>query len=56
MAAAAWTMETLRPENLAYLRSLPSKITFEDFTLAHGSPRQPVWEYILDLQTADVNF
>jgi diadenosine tetraphosphatase ApaH/serine/threonine PP2A family protein phosphatase len=41
---------------MAYLRSLPSKITFEDFTLAHGSPRQPVWEYILDLQTADVNF
>jgi predicted phosphodiesterase len=55
-AAAAWTMEALGPENLGYLRSLPSKITFEDFTLAHGSPRQPVWEYILDLQTAEVNF
>ena len=55
-AAAAWTTHTLKPENLAYLRSLPSKITFEDFTLAHGSPRQPVWEYVLDLQTADVNF
>ena len=49
-------MEHLLPENTAYLRSLPSRITFEDFTLAHGSPRQPVWEYILDLQTADGNF
>ena len=55
-AAAAWTMERLLPENAVYLRSLPSRITFEDFTLAHGSPRQPVWEYILDLQTADGNF
>jgi predicted phosphodiesterase len=55
-AAAAWTMDHLLPENSAYLRSLPSRITFEDFTLAHGSPRQPVWEYILDLQTADSNF
>jgi len=55
-AAAAWTMEHLTQENTAYLRSLPSRITFEDFTLAHGSPRQPVWEYILDLQTADGNF
>jgi diadenosine tetraphosphatase ApaH/serine/threonine PP2A family protein phosphatase len=55
-AAAAWTMEHLLPENTAYLRSLPSRISFEDFTLAHGSPRQPVWEYILDVETADGNF
>ncbi|HSR48592.1 MAG TPA: metallophosphoesterase family protein [Anaerolineales bacterium] len=55
-AAAAWTMEQLRSDNAAYLRSLPSRITFEDFTLAHGSPRQPVWEYILDLQSATGNF
>jgi predicted phosphodiesterase len=55
-AAAAWTTHHLTPENMSYLRALPSKITFEDFTLAHGSPRQPVWEYILDLQTAESNF
>lgn len=55
-AAAAWTMEHLLPENTAYLRSLPSRISFEDFTLAHGSPRQPVWEYILDQSSADLNF
>ena len=55
-AAAAWTTHQLTTDNMTYLRSLPSKITFEDFTLAHGSPRQPVWEYILDLQTADTNF
>jgi diadenosine tetraphosphatase ApaH/serine/threonine PP2A family protein phosphatase len=54
--AAAWTMEHLLPENTAYLRSLPSRISFEDFTLAHGSPRQPVWEYILDAKAADGNF
>jgi diadenosine tetraphosphatase ApaH/serine/threonine PP2A family protein phosphatase len=54
--AAAWTQEHLSSENATYLRSLPSRIAFEDFTLAHGSPRQPVWEYILDAKTADSNF
>lgn len=55
-AAAAWTQETLSEANEAYLLSLPSRVSFDRFTLAHGSPRQPVWEYILDPQTAEMNF
>jgi predicted phosphodiesterase len=54
--AAAWTQEVLREDSIAYLRALPSKVVFESFTLAHGSPRQPVWEYILDHHAADHNF
>ena len=27
-----------------------------DVTLVHGSPRNPVWEYILDLHSASQNF
>lgn len=54
--AAAWTRETLEEGNATFLRSLPSAITVEGFTLAHGSPRQPVWEYILDPIIADANF
>jgi diadenosine tetraphosphatase ApaH/serine/threonine PP2A family protein phosphatase len=53
---AEWTRSVLSPENQEYLRSLPARINTQDFTLAHGSPRQPVWEYILDQYTADRMF
>jgi diadenosine tetraphosphatase ApaH/serine/threonine PP2A family protein phosphatase len=53
---AAWTQETLTEENKDYLRSLASKISLDQFTLAHGSPNQPVWEYILDTHSADRSF
>lgn len=53
--SAAWTRGALNPENIAYLESLPSKIVMDPFTLAHGSPRQPIWEYILDPQAAARN-
>lgn len=53
---AGWTGEVLTEDSRAYLASLPAMQTVEPFTLAHGSPRQPVWEYVLDLRTADLNF
>jgi diadenosine tetraphosphatase ApaH/serine/threonine PP2A family protein phosphatase len=52
----AWTQSVLSEQNQAYLNTLPSKVTLEGYTLAHGSPNQPVWEYILDPNTADRNF
>lgn len=55
-AAAAWTQGVLSEEAFAYLSSLPSLLEEERFTLAHGSPRQPVWEYILDPRVASLNF
>jgi predicted phosphodiesterase len=54
--AIHWTQQTLTPESLAFLQTLPEKITIEHVTLAHGSPRQAVWEYLLDTRTATVNF
>ena len=54
--AAIWTKETLTEESMAYLRELPEMQTVEDATLAHGSPRNPVWEYLLDTYTAEDNF
>jgi diadenosine tetraphosphatase ApaH/serine/threonine PP2A family protein phosphatase len=53
---AAWTSQVLTADNQAWLASLPTKITVDPFTLAHGSPRQPIWEYILDQHVADRNF
>jgi len=52
-----WTQDNLSQENIDYLSELPSKFKFtDDITLVHGSPRQPVWEYVLNAQTASENF
>lgn len=56
LLAVEWTRQQLSSENEAYLATLPPRQTEADFTLAHASPRHPVWEYILDLQTALENF
>lgn len=55
-AAILWTRETLTPANRAYLQSLMPLHTVGDFTLAHASPRQPIWEYILNRYIARDNF
>lgn len=55
-SSITWTKSKLKSVNLGYLRSLPEKLLLEDITLVHGSPRDPVWEYMLDLHTAAENF
>ena len=54
--ACLWTREQLSPSNLEYLESLPKSLVEEDFTLVHGSPRHPIWEYILNPSIAEANF
>jgi len=55
--AVLWTREQLTPESLAYLEGLPAEpLVRGDFTLTHGSPRHPVWEYIIYSFTARENF
>ena len=54
--AITWTQEAISEETRSYLQSLPSKQVEGAFTLAHASPRYPVWEYILDPMTASENF
>lgn len=49
--------KVLTATNMDYLRSLSSNIKVcGDATLAHGSPRDPLWEYILNTLSAQVNF
>jgi diadenosine tetraphosphatase ApaH/serine/threonine PP2A family protein phosphatase len=55
-AAVRWTQRVLTEASEAYLRSLPEIHVAGEVTLAHGSPRQPVWEYLLDTRTATQNF
>jgi predicted phosphodiesterase len=54
--AVDWTRATLTPENTAYLEALPTTFVIGEYTLAHGSPREPVWEYILEPLIAALNF
>jgi predicted phosphodiesterase len=44
-------------DNMDFLRSLPTTIKVRgDATLAHGSPRDTLWEYVLNTLTARLNF
>ncbi len=52
-----WQKKSVSAENLAYLESLPQEtLVRENVTMAHGSPRDPVWEYILNTLVARLNF
>ncbi len=44
--AIEWTQKNLKPENLKFLKSLPLFYETKDFYMVHGSPRNPLEEYI----------
>ncbi len=54
--ACQWTAQQLTAEDANYLQNLAIKLTRGDFTLVHGSPRQPIWEYLLSVDDARDNF
>ncbi len=51
-----WTQGQLTEENKNFLIERPEKVEIGEVTLAHGSPRQPVYEYLLDTRAATENF
>lgn len=55
-AANRWTASQLTDGDRKFLLDLPEQIVEGDFTLVHGSPRMPVWEYIAQGLTATENF
>lgn len=54
--AALWTARQLSEEDAEFLAGLPLVLSQEDFTLTHGSPRDPIWEYIITEREATANF
>ena len=46
-AAAAWTSTQLSAGSWQFLRTLPTRLDRERCTLVHGSPRDPIGEYVL---------
>ncbi|HUE75588.1 MAG TPA: metallophosphoesterase family protein [Chloroflexota bacterium] len=53
--AAEWTGSALTEDSRSFLQDLPLTLTEGDFTLAHGSPRSPIWEYVLTVEQAQAN-
>lgn len=51
-ASLEWLDVVLQPKNRQWLTNLPDRLALDDMTLVHGSPRNPIWEYILDKRTA----
>ena len=54
--AAEWTSERLRDDVRSYLNELLPKLETEEYALAHGSPRDPIWEYLVVEQQGPPNF
>ncbi len=51
-AAARWTTEELGETQAQWLRGLRPSAERKGFELFHGSPRDPVWDYVLSEQVA----
>lgn len=54
--ANTWTQAKITPAVREYLSQLPTHEERKGIYIAHASPREPVWEYILDANLAYVNF
>jgi predicted phosphodiesterase len=54
-AAVEWTAERITTETRDWLPALPLRGEREPFTLVHGSPRDPTWEYVYSAGVARAN-
>jgi diadenosine tetraphosphatase ApaH/serine/threonine PP2A family protein phosphatase len=54
-AAMEWTRRAISPRTRAWLDAQPLTRAEGDFTLVHGSPRDPVWEYVTSVPVARAN-
>ncbi len=55
--ACNWTRGQLTDSQNDYLKGLPLQAEIgKDILLVHGSPRDPVWEYLLSPKDAEINF
>ena len=54
-AAMEWTRGRIDDNTKAWLRALPTTRDEAGMTLVHGSPRDPVWEYVTSIPVARAN-
>jgi len=53
--AMEWTRDSISDATVAWLRVLPERLTVEGCELVHGSPREPIWEYVTSVPAARAN-
>jgi 16S rRNA (guanine(527)-N(7))-methyltransferase RsmG len=53
--AIEWTRSRISATTRAWLEGLPERLVETDYTLVHGSPREPLWEYITSSPVARAN-
>lgn len=54
-ASLMWLRDKIEPDHLRWLGTLGERLEFDEVTLVHGSPRNPVWEYLMDPVSAGEN-
>jgi diadenosine tetraphosphatase ApaH/serine/threonine PP2A family protein phosphatase len=54
-AAAEWTVRVMSAATSEWLAALPERRVEEGVTLVHGSPRDPLWEYVTSVPVARAN-
>lgn len=54
--AMEWTRTAISDTTRAWLAALPERLVRGDWTLVHGSPRDPIWEYITSTPVARAAF
>jgi diadenosine tetraphosphatase ApaH/serine/threonine PP2A family protein phosphatase len=54
-AAVAWTAASMAPATRAWLAAQPDRRVEGACTLVHGSPREPLWEYLISIPAARLN-
>ncbi|MDD5311987.1 MAG: metallophosphoesterase family protein [Dehalococcoidia bacterium] len=55
-SANEWTARQLSEDERQFLLDLPEVVIEGEFTIVHGSPRAPVWEYITSALSAAESF
>jgi diadenosine tetraphosphatase ApaH/serine/threonine PP2A family protein phosphatase len=51
-AAMEWTRARISPQTRQWLQELPQRHRVEEYSLVHGSERDPVWEYVTSVPVA----
>lgn len=53
--AMEWTRSAVAPETVEWLAALPERRVLDGVDLVHGSPREPIWEYVTTSDVALAN-
>ncbi len=54
--SSRWTAAQLTPADVVYLDGMPLTLEKDGFTLVHGSPGDPIFEYVFSASIAAKNF